>query len=81
MSARSVKAIQYDMDVYSSDAAPLGRIKQIHENDVLIDRKHARDVLVPLSVVGEVLLEEKRVELAMTEAEFNDREWDHPPLL
>jgi ribosomal 30S subunit maturation factor RimM len=81
MSASSAKAIQYDMEVYSSDAAPLGRVKQIHEDDILIDRKHARDVLVPLSVVGEVLLEEKRVELALTEAEFNDRDWQHPPLL
>ncbi len=81
MSAQNVRAIQYDMDVYTLDAVPLGRVKQIHENDILVDCERAREALVPLMFIGEVLLEERRIEIEMTEDEFNDRAWEHPPRL
>jgi ribosomal 30S subunit maturation factor RimM len=81
MSAQGSMGIQHNMRVYTVDAAPVGTVKQIRENEILVDREKTRDVLIPLMFVGEVLLEERRVELEVTEDEFNERTWEHPPLL
>lgn len=80
MSSRSMMAVQFDMEVYTSDAARVGRVKTIRGQDFLVDREHARDVYVPVTMVKQVFDDERRVELTLTEADFRQHDWEHPPL-
>ncbi|MEZ4521653.1 MAG: hypothetical protein R3A46_08435 [Thermomicrobiales bacterium] len=81
MSMQSLQEIQLNMNVYTSDAVEIGRIKKIRDHDILIDRPHARDIYVPFTFISQVLDAEQRVELSITEQEFNDHVWDNPPIM
>jgi hypothetical protein len=81
MNHRTMTAVQFGMDVYTSDVAWVGTVKSIREDDFLLDREHARDIYVPMSMVKQVLDGERRVELTVTEADFHHHDWEHPPLV
>jgi len=81
MSIQSLTEIQPSMEVYTADAVLVGRVKQIRDHDMLIDRKHGRDVYIPLTFVGRVLTGERRLDLTLTDEAFGDYDWEHPSLL
>jgi hypothetical protein len=68
------------MEVFTADAVHIGRVKQIEGDKFLVDRKSARDIFVPLPLVSQVLPDERRVELGITEAEYDAQEWEHPDI-
>lgn len=81
MTFRSMQGVQPNMDVFTADAAHVGRVKTVRENDFLVDREHARDIYVPITMVNQVLDGEQRVELNLTEADVSRHDWENPPLL
>lgn len=81
MSIQSTMEIQPNMDVYTSDAVHIGKVKQVREHDMLIDRKHGRDVFIPFSFVNRVIDTERRVDLTLTDESYSDYEWEHPALI
>ncbi|CAN5807044.1 hypothetical protein BH23CHL2_BH23CHL2_33550 [soil metagenome] len=81
MSLKSSQEIQPYMEVFTADAIRIGRVKKVREDDILIDREHARDVFLPFRFVNLVITGEQRVDLSITEAEYNDHDWENPDLL
>lgn len=81
MTMQSRLEVQPNMEVFTADAVRIGRVKNVREDDMLIDREHARDVFVPRSLVNLVTDSEHRVDLSITEAEYKDRDWESPDLL
>lgn len=81
MTMQSRFEVQPNMEVFTADAVRIGRVKNVREGDMLIDRDHARDVFVPRSLVNLVTDSEHRVDLSITEAEYKDRDWENPDLL
>jgi hypothetical protein len=81
MSMQSVIEIQPNMEVFTADAVRVGRVKQVRDNDMLIDRHHGRDVYIPLTFVSRVLDTERRIDLTLTDAAYGDFDWEHPSLL
>lgn len=78
---QSLIEIQPNMDVYTSDAVLVGKIKQVREHDMLIDRKHGRDVFIPFTFVDRVFDTERRVHLTLTDEAYGDYDWEHPALI
>ena len=78
MAKLGMNDLRSDMQVYTSDAAHVGQVKLIRDEDILIDREMQRDIFVPLNLVAQVLPDEERVELRITEHEFQDTDWEHP---
>lgn len=80
MARQGMGELRTDMEVYTSDAVHVGRVKEIRGGDVLIDRSQQRDIYVPLQLVGQVLPEEGRVELEISDDMLQNTEWEHPPI-
>lgn len=81
MSMQNTMAVQPNMEVFTSDAVRIGRVKNIQDQEMLIDREHVRDIFVPLAFVSQVIEAEQRVELSITEAEYDESEWENPPII
>ena len=81
MSMQNAMAARPNMEVFTADAERLGRVKSIESEEMLIDREHARDIFIPLSFVNRVIDTEQRVELSITEVEFDELHWENPPII
>jgi hypothetical protein len=65
------------MQVVGSDEVSIGQVKEIRENDFLVDRstlRLQRDVYVPLDAVGEV--GEDRVMLGIAAGQVDGMGWE-----
>lgn len=81
MSMQNTMAVQPNMEVFTADAVHIGRVKSIQDQEMLIDREHVRDIFIPLSFVTQVIDTEQRVELSITEVEFDELHWENPPII
>lgn len=81
MSIRSHSEIQVNMDVFTADAVRVGRVKEIRDHDMLVDRRHERDVYIPFNFVNRVAAAERRIDLAITDAAFGEHEWERPSII
>jgi len=80
--------IEVEMVVVGIDGDPIGRVKEVREQDFLVNRPMARDVYVPYSFVlamdnpadrvrgGPV--EEDHVTLTIPSGQVDDQHWRHP---
>jgi hypothetical protein len=63
------------MDVVGSDGGSVGQVKEVHENDFLVDRPMARDVYIPFnacqSARGQVMLK-------IRSDQVNEQNWPAP---
>jgi hypothetical protein len=82
------REIQVGMEVVSLNGQPLGRVKEVGENEFLIDRPMARDIYVPFRFVLADEAESERfrggpsqpqrVVLTLTEGQVDSQHWRHP---
>jgi hypothetical protein len=80
--------LQVGMQVMSMNGQVVGRVKEVRENDFLIDRPMARDVYMPYRfVLGEGVEAERfrggpseavQVVLTVTEGQLDSEDWPHP---
>ncbi len=71
--------IRPNMEVCGIDAKRVGFVKEVREEDFLVDRAVHRDVYVPLSAVKEVA--DDVVVLTIPGDHVADMEWAKPSLL
>ena len=62
--------------VFGADAEIVGRVKQVRELDVLVDRRLQRDIYVPLESIAEVT--GGQVTLTVPAGEVDDMGWANP---
>lgn len=70
--------VKAEMEVYSKDGKPVGRVKTVREFDFLVDRRLKRDVYVPFAAVQEA--SGNAVMLNVQADAIDDLGWQHPPL-
>ena len=63
------------MEVHSNDGHRLGQIKEVHEREILVNRRLQPTVHVPDTAIRTVT--ERGVILALTAAEVDDLYWVH----
>lgn len=68
--------VQIGDTVIGSDAALVGRIKEVRAEDVLVDRSLQRDVYVPLAAIVDITA--GQVTLTITAERVNDMDWPNP---
>jgi hypothetical protein len=66
-------------EVHSADGQRLGRVKEVHEHDFLLDRPRKRDLYVPRSAIREV--EGSSITLRQRADEIDHMSWDRSELL
>jgi uncharacterized protein (TIGR02271 family) len=66
-------------EVVGADGAAVGRVKEVRDGDVLVDRRGQRDVYVPFAAVAEATAGGLR--LTVPADAVDDQGWPHPPLL
>jgi hypothetical protein len=66
-------------EVVGADGAAVGRVKEVRDADILVDRRGQRDVYVPLTAVAEATA--GRVRLTVPAGDVDDQGWRNPPLL
>jgi len=62
--------------VLDSEAAVIGKVKQVRAGDVLVDRPMQRDVFVPLTMIDSISA--GRVTLAILADEIDSMDWPNP---
>jgi hypothetical protein len=71
--------IRKGMQVFGTDDSRIGEIKEIRQNDFLVDRPMARDVYVPFHACEHV--SDDRVRLNIPAGEVNNQGWPNPELV
>jgi hypothetical protein len=79
--------VEIGMDVVSMDGEHVGRVKAIHSDEFLVDRRMARDLWIPFSALFSVQdynpnfrrgpAEEASVVLEVTHANIDHQGWRH----
>jgi len=67
------------MDVLDADGDSIGRVKEVHARDFLVDRPRVRDIYVPYAAVRHTSGD--RVELMVTGREVDAQGWPYPEIL
>lgn len=65
--------IHEDMEVYDRQGDPIGRVKEVRQNDFLVDRPMARDVYVPFSACQSL---ENEITLNIRASEVDQQNWE-----
>jgi hypothetical protein len=68
-----------DAEVFDADGDAVGTVKELRDNDFLLDRPLARDLYVPLSAVRSVTSD--RVMLSVRDDDFDAQGWETPPIV
>jgi hypothetical protein len=86
-SAPGPDQVQIGMDVMSMDGEHVGKVKAIHSDEFLVDRRMARDLWIPFSALFSVQdynsnfrrgpAEEASVVLEVTHANIDHQGWRH----
>lgn len=71
--------IREGMQVIGSDDGDIGKVKEVHGNEFLVDRPLARDVFVPFHACRDV--SGNRIRLNVRDDEVNDQGWRNPDIL
>jgi osmotically-inducible protein OsmY len=71
--------IREGMRVVGADDGDIGSVKEVHNNEFLVDRPLARDVYVPFHACQQVSGD--RIRLNVREDEVNDQGWRNPEIL
>ncbi len=66
------------MRVIGSDNGSIGQVRDVRENDLLIDLPMKRDVYVPFDAIEEVTID--LVALNIASDQVGTMGWDNPPL-
>jgi uncharacterized protein (TIGR02271 family) len=66
-------------EVVGADGAAVGRVKEVRDADILVDRRGQRDAYVPFTAVPEATA--GRVLLTVPAGAVDDQDWRNPPLL
>lgn len=79
--------IRIGMDVLGRDGSPVGTVKEVRQDDFLVDRPLARDVYVPFSFVLATETEWERIRggptgptevvLTISAAHVDEQHWPH----
>lgn len=72
--------IHLGMYVVALDGEPVGKIKEIHDDNFLVDRPLKTDIYVPMTDVERVVSAEQIVVLKMEKWEVDSTRFDIPPL-
>ena len=82
------REVEVGMEVVSLNGQPIGRVKEVGQDEFLIDRPMARDIYVPYRFVladeapGERFRggpsQPERVVLTLTEGQVDSEQWRHP---
>jgi hypothetical protein len=67
------------MKVLGRDKQEIGEVKEIRDNDFLVDRPLARDVYVPFNACSEITRD--RIVLNVKADEVNDQDWPVPEII
>lgn len=73
------EGIRIGMDVVGANNEKIGEVKEVRQDDFLVDRPRRRDVYVPLGAVRSV--SHNRIILHIRDFEVNDQNWLTPPLV
>ncbi len=71
--------LQQGMQVLGSDMGNIGIVKDIRDNDFLVDIRMQRDIYVPFTAIQNVGAD--RVVLNIPGSQVNDMNWSNPPLM
>ena len=66
--------VQAGMAVVGSDGRGAGKVKEVRDNDFVLDRRLARDLCVPFRAIREV--ESGQVVLTMPAEDVNYQRWE-----
>ncbi len=65
-------------EVIGSGGKIVGRVKEIREDDFLVDREMSRDIYVPYSAIASV---GEQILLNVSTHELDDQRWEKPIIL
>ncbi len=68
--------IHTGMEVYGANGGLVGRVKEVHDADIWVDRTLQRDIYVPLTAIQEVA--NGQVFLNVLTGHVGDMGWDRP---
>lgn len=68
--------VQEDMAVFGTDGERVGRVKEVHEHDFLIDRSLARDLSVPFEAIQ--IVTDDGLILTTRADEVDAADWSRP---
>jgi hypothetical protein len=71
--------VRAGVEVFSSDGERIGKVKEVRQQDFLLDRPMARDLYVPLDAID--LAAADRVILNLPSNELGERNWPEAPLI
>ncbi len=71
--------VRVGIEVVASDGTRIGQVKEVRSNDLLVDRRMARDIYVPFSAVADIGGD--RVTLNLPADEVSAKDWTKPALL
>lgn len=71
--------VRNGMEVVGRDGALIGRLKEVRDDDILVDRPGRRDVYVPFEAIHQVT--EDAIVLTIAVDQLEAMHWPHPPLL
>ncbi len=69
--------LRLGMDVVGKDGNMIGTVKQIRDNDVLVDRSMARDIFVPFSACTKI---DNQIHLNVTADKVDNQGWQEPTM-
>jgi hypothetical protein len=75
------EGLDLGMAVYTADDVLVGTVKAVREHDFIVDRDSQRDIIVAITMVTEIDDERNRLTLELTNAEADEHDWEHPPLI
>jgi hypothetical protein len=70
--------IREGMEVMGSNGEYVGEVKEIREQDFLVDRRMARDVYVPFSAVAK---SDRCIMLNVPSDKMDDADWERAPVM
>jgi len=76
--ARAYGQINEGMDVVGLDGMMVGRVKEVHSSDFILDREMARDLHVPFDAINSV---GSNVVLNINSEEVSSQNWKYTELL
>ncbi len=71
--------VRVGSEVFASDGARIGTVKEVRATDLLVDRRLARDIYVPFDAIADIGGE--RVTLNLPADEVSAKDWTKPALL
>jgi uncharacterized protein (TIGR02271 family) len=77
--AAGLRDVGAGAEVIGSDGAAVGRVKEVRDADILVDRRGQRDLYVPFAAVAEATV--GRLRLTVPAEAVDDQGWPNPPLL